>query len=35
LIDLRMAGDVIDLKLDRLDPYFGAARPSITTPEAR
>ncbi len=24
LIDLRMAGDVIDLKLDRLDPYFRA-----------
>jgi hypothetical protein len=35
LIDLRVAGDVIDLKLDRLDPYFGATRPSITTPEAR
>lgn len=29
LVDLRMAGDVIDLKLDRLDPYFGA------TPQAR
>ncbi len=24
LIDLRMAGDVIDLNLDRLDPYFSA-----------
>jgi len=29
LIDLRMAGDVIDLRLDRLDPLFGA------TPQAR
>ena len=35
LIDLRMAGDVIDLKLDRLDPYFGAATKSLYTPEAR